>query len=214
MTTTDVPLRCECGAVSGTARGVDGDVGNRIFCYCGDCQSFQHFLGRADQILDPHGGTEIFQMSPARLEISKGIEHVALLHLKPGGLHRWYADCCKTAICNSVSAGLPFVGVIEGFFDHEADGRSREAVLGPVRSRCNAKAAKAKALAKGETLDAYDTAPLSMLFRFSRILLMAWLRGDGKRSPLFDAQTGAPCASPRVLTGEELREVEAAREAR
>jgi hypothetical protein len=196
------------------ARGVEGDVGNRIICYCGDCQSFQHFLGRAEEVLDPHGGTDIFQMSPARLEISKGLEHVACVRLKAGGLHRWYTGCCRTAIGNTLTQGVPFVGVIESFFDHASDGRSRDQVLGPVRARCNASVAKANANANGDELDAHDRAPLSMLLRFSRILLMSLLRGDGKRSPLFDPRTGEARATPRVLSEDELREIESRRDVR
>jgi hypothetical protein len=60
---TEVPLRCSCGVVRGAARGVSGANGNRLICYCDDCQSFAHFLGPAQPILDSHGGTEIFQMS-------------------------------------------------------------------------------------------------------------------------------------------------------
>ena len=43
---TDLPLRCSCGAVTGTLRGVASRRGNRLVCYCDDCQSFAHFLRR------------------------------------------------------------------------------------------------------------------------------------------------------------------------
>ena len=37
--------------------GVSAERGNRLVCYCDDCQSFPIFLGQAERTLDPHGGT-------------------------------------------------------------------------------------------------------------------------------------------------------------
>ena len=48
----DVPIRCSCGALQGYARGISRKSGRRMACYCDDCQSFAHFLGRADEVLD------------------------------------------------------------------------------------------------------------------------------------------------------------------
>ena len=45
------------------------------------------------------------------------------------------------------------------------------------------------------------------------MILMARLRGDHKRSPFFDAKTGKLRAEPRVLTAEELQELERTRDA-
>ena len=194
----------------GVARGVSGDRGNRGVCYCDDCQSFAHFLGRADEILDTHGGTDIFQMSPVHLELSEGKERLACMRLTPGGLLRWYADCCKTPIGNTLaSRQIPFVGLIHSFVDHAGDGRSRDDTLGPLRMRVNARFAKGDRSA----LDAHDRAPLSALLRLAWLLLSARLRGEHARSPFFDPATGEPVATPRVLTVDELRAVERAREA-
>ncbi len=207
---TELLVRCSCGAVRGVARGVSGERGNRIVCHCDDCQSFAHFLEGADQILDAHGGTDIFQMSPARLEITQGVGHLACMRLKPGGLLRWYADCCRTPIGNTLAwRQAPFVGLIHSCTDHASDGRSRDEVLGPVRARVQAR------FAKGDRaqLDAHDRAPAALFLRVLTIILMARLRGDHARSPFFDPQTGEPIAPPRVLTGDELRAVEAARDA-
>ncbi len=80
---TDLPIRCSCGALRGIARGVSAKRGNRIVCYCDDCQSFAYFLEHPDRILDSHGGTDIFQMSPARLEISEGADQLVCMRLTP-----------------------------------------------------------------------------------------------------------------------------------
>ena len=206
----DLSVRCSCGALRGVVRGVTGDSGNRVICYCDDCQSFAHFLGHPDQTLDTHGGTDIFQMSPAHLKITQGAERLACMRLTPGGLLRWYADCCKTPVGNTpASRHVPFVGLIHTFNDHASDGGSRGEALGPVRARVQARFAKGDR----DALDANDRAPLSLIFRFARMVLMARLRGEHARSPFSDDQTRVPIARPRVLTTEELCLVETARDA-
>jgi hypothetical protein len=47
-------------------------------CDCKDCQAFARSLGRAD-VLDPAGGTDIFQMPPARLMLTAGMEALRCL---------------------------------------------------------------------------------------------------------------------------------------
>ena len=69
-----------------------------------------------------------------------------------------------------------------------------------------------RAGAAGRTLDATDRPPLSMIFRFLRLALTARLRGDAKRSPFFGADR-KPIVEPRVLSEDELRAVEKARDA-
>ena len=85
---------------------------------------------------------------------------------------------------------------------------SRDEVFGPVRARIHAR------FAKGDRsrLDAEDRAPMSLILRFTWKILGARLRGDHARSPFFDAKTGALVRTPRVLTTEELRAVEAKRD--
>jgi hypothetical protein len=205
----DLPISCSCGSLRGVARGVSPTRGNRVVCYCDDCQSFAHALERADEILDEHGGTDIFQISPARVEITQGREHLACLRLRRGGLLRWYADCCRTPIGNTPPLfQLPFVGLIHSG-NAPPDGLSRDQVMGPIRAGVHGR------FAKGDRskLDAHDRAPLSQLFRFGPLLLMARLRGAQRHSPFFDAATGKPSVRPRVLTEDELRKVEAARDA-
>ncbi|MCP4005669.1 MAG: hypothetical protein GY725_15880 [bacterium] len=206
----NLSVRCECGSLHGTVRAVSADVGNRLVCYCSDCQSFAYFLERADTILDAYGGSDIFQMSPAHLEISKGREHLACMRLTKDGLLRWYANCCKTPIGNTLRTGqVPFVGLILNCLESASEGQSHARLLGPIRARVNARQAKQK----WSELDAHDRAPASMILRFMRILFAARWRGDHKRSLFFDLQTGEPTATPRILSDEELRRVEAARDA-
>ena len=179
-----------------------------MVCYCDDCQSFAHFLGRADRLLDAHGGTEIFQTSPARVELTSGAQCLACVYLREGsGLLRWYSACCQTAIGNTLANHKdPFVGLIlRGVV--QADGVSVDDLLGPVRYRGNAR------FARGDraTLDAHARLPLSYWVRVSVKVLRWRLRGDGARSPFFSA-SGGPVVEPRVLSPDELHRVEMLRD--
>jgi hypothetical protein len=206
----DLPLRCTCGTLGGIVRGVSARAGNRLVCYCDDCQSFAHFLGGAERILDEHGGTDIFQTSPARVAIAQGADRLACMQLRPGGLLRWYASCCRTPIGNTLAtAKLPFVGLIHACTPAAAAGPARDDALGPSRGRVHVR------FAKGDParLDGSRTA-LSLVARFAAVALAARLRGEHRRSPFFDARSGLPVVAPRVLRPEELRGVEAARDAK
>lgn len=188
---TDMQISCTCGRLQGVARAVSGSVGNRLICYCDDCQSFAEFLGRADEILDAHGGTDIFQMSPADLEFANGVENLACMRLTPNGLLRWYADCCKTPIGNTLPTHqLPFVGLIH--LCMAVGKQSLDNVIGPVRAGVHGK------FARGDRaeISAHDRASLIVLARMFRKLFWWRLKWDHKRTPFFD-ESGTPVAAPR-----------------
>jgi Family of unknown function (DUF6151) len=181
------------------AHGVSAAGGNHAVCYCDDCQSFQHFLGRASDVLDSRGGTEIFQMSAAQVSFTAGREHLACMRLSPRGMCRWHAGCCNTPIGNTLpTPSIPFVGLVVSCLACPADDPSLQASLGPIRWRAFRKFAQGgtTAVPPGETL-------ASAVLRFLALGLMWRLRGDGKRTPFFDPQTGRPVVQPRVLTLEE-----------
>lgn len=201
---TDLPIRCSCGSVRGVAHGVSRDRGNRVICYCDDCQAFAHFLGQADEILDAQGGTDIFQMSSAHLKILRGSNHIACMRITPKGLLRWYAHCCRTPIGNTLPTyHVPFVGLIHSCMDRAEAGSSLDTILGPVRGRVHARFAKGSLA--GVTV--HQRVPLAMLLRVGRMFLIARLRGDHKTSPFFDPQTHEPSVAAHVLSEEELYEV-------
>jgi len=204
----DLAIACGCGTVRGVARDLSPDRGNHLVCYCDDCQAFAHFLGHAADHTDAHGGTAILQTSPARVSITEGDDHLACMRLQPNGLLRWYADCCRSPIGNTQASGrMPFVGLFCSAF--RPPSAEVERALGPIRARVQARSAR------GDLggLEASEGWSLPMILSFARIVLGAWLRGDARRSPFFDPETGAPRASPRVLTEVERAEVEAARDA-
>ena len=203
---TDLSIRCSCGSLHGVVRNVSSDRGNRVICYCDDCQSFAHLLGRADEILDVYGGTDIFQISPAYLEIQEGADQLACIRLTPKGLLRWYTNCCKTPIGNTLAIHqVPFVGLIHFCFDQDSADRSLEKILGPVRARVHGR------FAIGDLTglrNVHPRVPISNFIRVAFMLLLARLRGDHKSSPFFVSETHRPRAAPRVLTKEELHTVQ------
>ena len=192
----DLPLACRCGAVRGVAHGVAPNVGNHCVCFCDDCQAFAKFLGRDRDVLDPNGGTDIFQLSPARVTISEGRDRLACLRLTPRGPLRWYAACCNTPIGNTLATGrLPFLGLVLGCVD--AEGRSLDELLGPVRLRIMAR------FARGELGDpeAHERFVLSHVLAIFRRMLRWRIRGDHKRSPFFDPTSGEPVSPPTMPGG-------------
>jgi hypothetical protein len=120
----DLPLRCRCGRMRGVATDISPSTGFRFVCYCKDCQAFARFLKRAD-VLDPAGGTDIFQMPPRRVKLTAGTDAMRCLRLSNKVL-RWYTDCCRTPIANTAAGpGFPVIGVVHSFMEHEVDQRNR-----------------------------------------------------------------------------------------
>jgi len=184
----DLTIRCRCGAVELRVEGVEPSNCNRVVCQCKWCQRYLHHLERAD-ILDEHGGTDIFQISPRVMSITKGTEHVACLQQTSKGGLRWHTSCCKTPIANTMmDMTKAFVGVLTASVDWSAVSVPKEEILGPVRVRVN------------HDLDAATTKPLhgtklrllAMLAHYAPLFFRWTLRGDAKQSPFFDPATKGP----------------------
>ena len=158
---------------------------------------FARFLERAD-VLDPAGGTDIFQMPSGCVKLTAGMDALRCVRLSNKVL-RWYADCCRTPIANTAAGPrFPVIAVIHSFMGHERDGRPRDEVLGTPLCRIYERSAIAP-------LPSNAPGPPSLrLFarRASRILGW-WVRGLGRPTPFFDDRTKLPRAEPRVLTDSE-----------
>jgi hypothetical protein len=152
-------------------------------------------LGRAD-VLDAAGGTAIFQMAPARLHITQGQDALRCLRLSPKGMVRWYTDCCRTPVANTVAGRLPFVGLIVAFMDFESAALERNAVLGQPALILG------KFAIGGLPNGAHPTMRPRLLLRIATRLATWWLSGKGQPSPLWDAQY-QPRVPPTVLTPEQ-----------
>lgn len=187
------PLQCRCGTLKGYVTQ-PGSV-NRAVCYCRDCQAFAHFLGRADEILDAKGGTDIVQTSPARLTLTEGREMLACMRLTEKGLVRWYAKCCNTPLGNTLASfKVSFVGLIHSCLDN--GGRSLDDSFGPIRMWVNSKSAKGEVRTN-------TVANIGGIVRILGMLLRARLNGSYRRTEFFSPETGAPVAPPKVLSREE-----------
>jgi hypothetical protein len=192
---SDLLLRCRCGHVRGVAQDVAPTTGFRFVCYCEDCQAFARFLERPD-VLDSAGGTDIFHMPIGRLKLASGTDAVRCLQFS-AKVFRWYTDCCKTPIGNTAGPRFPIIGVIHSFMSNDADGRSRDALLGRPLCRIFERSAIAPLPANAPPPPTFGL----MALRGSK-LIGWWWRGLGRPNPFFDENTAAPLSMPRVLTRE------------
>lgn len=188
-----MPFRCRCGTLQGEIE--PGDVYARATCYCRDCQAFARALGRADDVLDPQGGTEILAMLPAGIRLTAGGTQLACLSLGPKGLLRWHSACCDTPIANTLrDPKTPYVGVLAASVPGGPEVLDDE--VGPSRI----------ALSTGSALGQVKATPLRTGVGVLRIMwgmLRARLRGRHRDNQFFQPGTGQPVAKPRVLTREE-----------
>lgn len=180
-----------CGAVEGVAVGVTPQSGNRVVCCCDDCQRFAEHLNGESDILDEFGGTDIYQTSQSQVTVNSGAEHLRCVRLSEKGLTRWYTDCCKTPIGNTLSAKVPFVGGIHSFMDID---QGRDETLGPVRAYVQIQHAR------GEPTYPHgaEKFPLGITLRIVRKMLMWKLRGMSKPSAFYD-ESGKAQSKPTVL---------------
>lgn len=193
---TDVALRCACGKIHGVAEGVARSEGTRCVCYCGDCQAFARFLGR-DGVLDQWGGTDIWQMSPGRMRLEIEDDALRCVKLSAEGMHRWYCGECRTPIANTMTAIIPFAGVVHSFMD--LDPGAREELMGPGHP-----VQTATAYGEGAPVQA-SSAIFKVLLRTMGMVVGRKILGRGRVSPFFDAKTKQPTVTPQVLTPDERR---------
>jgi hypothetical protein len=190
-------LQCRCGTVKGVISNPRNS--NRGVCYCRDCQAFAHFLGRANDVLDERGGSDVVQILPKNLTFTQGTEAIACVRLTPKGLLRWYASCCNTPIGNTLhTPKMSFIGLVHSCLENS--GQSVNDSFGPVTAWVNTKSAKGDSRPKQTGLG-------STLIWFLRNVLKARFNGDYKRTPLFRPDMRTPIVTPRVLSPEERTNV-------
>jgi hypothetical protein len=194
----DVPLACICGAVAGVVRDVTPANGNRLSCMCDDCQVYAHYLGRADEILDPHGGTDLSYATQARVSILKGREQLQAVRLSEAGILRVYAGCCRTPVAHVPSPRVAFVGLPHLFMDHGPGSRARDDVLGPLVHRLQGRYCRGE-LPEG----AHAGTPLSLAVRGLTRMLWDSVRGQQTPSPFHEGKAHTPVAIPKVLSRTE-----------
>ena len=126
-----VDLQCLCGELKGKVEVVPGSY-FYVHCLCCDCQDFAGYLNNKENILDEHGGSELFQTYPALVQITAGRDQLDCVQLKEKGLYRWYTRCCQMPVGNTMSsAKVPFVGLSVKLMQF-ADEQQKRELLGPV----------------------------------------------------------------------------------
>ncbi len=192
-----ISLQCYCGLIKGQITNARPPFAVRYVCMCDDCQSYAHYLGHPERTLDANGGTELYPVPQAHIQIISGKENLACLKLTPKGTNRWYSACCHTPIANSAGANFPFVGVPHTFMRHDLDGTTAQDALGPIHSRAMGK---------------YGTPPLPpntaktiswrAMIQATMFWLFAWFKRQARPSTFYD-KTGKPMARPYVLAKAE-----------
>lgn len=191
------PIQCQCGAIRGQL-DITG-VSNRAICYCTDCRAFASYLGRAADVLDERGGTEIVQVAQPKLHFTQGKDRIAAVRLGEKGLIRWYASCCKTPIGNTMAdAKGSFVGLIHSSLDHSRMDRDFGAAVAMV----NTDTALGDPKPKQQGL-------LGAIARFAWIVISTRISGKYKDSPLFDG-SGSLIVTPTILAAPELARLKGA----
>ena len=194
---SEIPFQCHCGKVRGLAHAVSSTQNYRSICLCDDCQAYAHFLGRAQDLLDINGGTDIYPLTPAQLKIQAGEEHLKCMRLSEKGMHRWYAGCCNTPLGNTMSPKIAFVGLPVSTFNLPTD-TARTQALGPVRARVQAKWAIGT-----PPQGSHPHASLGLILFAARMFAITTLKRQHQPSPFYNDDL-TPKATPKVLTKSEL----------
>lgn len=184
---------CQCGVVKGEINHTDILYGNHFVCMCDDCQTYAHHLGKANEFLDSNGGTDILPVHPAYLKFTSGIEKMRCLKLRENGLFRWYADCCKSPITNSMSGKFGYYGFLVNAIT------TKDKELGPVKARLMGKFG-IPPLPEGT----HQTVPPKFFGFILKSIFRMILKGLRTPNPLFDSKTFEPIVKPYILTNDEL----------
>ena len=196
--TNTLRFECQCGAVAGELRDVGPKQGDRYICYCNDCRDFLRLMDRGDA-LDSAGGCSVYQTRVGHLHIGKGLDSLACINLTGGQLLRWYCEACRTPLFNTMDNGRwPFLSVVTTSLDEQA----REHVLGQPRGSVFAK------FATGPDVVTPPVSPMTMIRRVIARILADRFSGARKTFQLFDPQSAAPIAEPRLIEPQERAALE------
>lgn len=146
-------------------------------------------------ILDSAGGTEVVATHPRHVRFTMGLDALACLSLRPRGLLRWYAQCCRTPIGNTPrNHKLAYVGLVHACLGDEA---ARQAAFGPLRLAVNTQSAH------GPIASPPLASRALAMFNLGSSLLGARLSGSYRHTPFLDAASHTPVRVPYVLSDAE-----------
>lgn len=191
--TTEIPLKCQCGKVTGCVKNASPHNGNHVVCMCIDCQTYAHHLN-SEELLDENGGTAIYQTTPKNVVLNSGQEHIKLLKLTPKGADRFYASCCNTPIANTLSGKMAFIGLPTAVLDFDAIQSSSLQTIGEVTDRCMAK------YGYGEIpKSAHPGFPLLLTLKIMKQILVGKISKSYRPSAFYDDETQAPIAKRELI---------------
>ncbi|MDD1780120.1 DUF6151 family protein [Enterovibrio sp. ZSDZ35] len=173
---TDLAFQCECGELTGTVINASPKLGNHMICYCDDCQRFARYLGHEEKWLDEWGGTDIYQVPPANIRIDKGAENLRCVRVKPKGIYRFYASCCRTPIANSPSYKMPLAGIPTPILQR----KNKKELIGPVTHTVMGSFAKGSPPSKPHPKFSFGSVVKVLTF-----LLRNTLKGTNTPTPFF-----------------------------
>ena len=177
-----VELECLCGTVKGNIKVVPGAFFH-VHCLCCDCQKFASHLNNKNNILDVHGGSELFQTYPKLMNITEGQDHIGAVQLQEKGIYRWHTTCCNMPLANTMrSAKIPFIGVSVKLMKFGSEQEKLEA-LGPVMIKAFGKHSI------GEMpKDAHAKFPISFMPKIISFMLKGMLNKMNRPSPFFNGK--------------------------
>ncbi|BFM12779.1 hypothetical protein R50072_29320 [Simiduia litorea] len=175
-----VELKCLCGGIKGSVEIIPESFFH-VHCLCIDCQNFARHLNNEANILDEHGGTELFQTYPAHMKITEGKDKIGCLQLTPKGLYRWHTTCCNMPIANTMrSPNIPFVGLSVKLMNFSSDQQKLKA-LGPVTVKAFGK------YSRGDMpKDTHARFPISGIPKILAFMLKGMLRKRNRPHPFFN----------------------------
>ncbi len=188
---TTVELECLCGTVKGQISVVPRSFFH-VHCLCCDCQSFARYLNNEANILDEHGGSELFQTYPQYMVITQGQDKIRAMQFGPKGLYRWHTTCCNMPLANTMTSHkVPFVGVSVKLMKF-SDDEEKQRILGPVIMKAYGK------YAIGEMPnDVHSTFPISYTPKILSFMISGMFRKMNTPSPFF--KNGKPVSGIDVV---------------
>ena len=188
-------IQCECGQFKAELMAFPQNTPGRLVCYCDDCQTYLHHIGRAD-LLDQNGGTEVIPAYPQDMKITQGKENLKCVRLSPKGMFRFFTACCRTPIGNT-RANSPWIGLFRRVYTaHEPSQLDR--VFKSVKSRVFGRFAKGTA-----PTGTPATFNFSAMLSVAPFLLQGTLFKKFKPSPFFLEDGMTPVVTAYVLSLEE-----------
>lgn len=188
-------IQCECGKFRAQLTKFPKNTPGRLKCYCDDCQSYLHYLNRAD-LLDENGGTEIIPAYPSDIELTAGKEVLRCTRLSPKGMFRFSTSCCNTPILNT-DPKRPWAGIHRRVYTVK-DPTRLDRELGPIKSSIMGK--YAKGTPPPGTPEKFDFKGMTVVVPY---ILKGVLLGKAKRSPFFE--NGEPVVVTKVLSLDERK---------